>query len=791
MTRSPSDLVASDVDRSDSLDRHPGDVLRVALGGGAVALTGLVAAGARLGTLETDVFRVVNRLPAGLEPPLWAVMQLGSLAAVPVTVVAALLARRRRLAADLAVAGGAAYLGARVLKEIVARGRPSSLLADVMSRGGPAAGLGFPSGHAAVAAALVTVAAPWLPRTVRRAAWVLVGVVAVARVFVGAHLPVDVIGGEALGWAVGAGVHLLRGAPGGRPAGAAVRAALQAAGMPVAALRPLRADARASTPFLAALEDGRQLFVKVVGREQRDADLLFKAYRFVVYRSVEDEAPFATAKHQVEHEAFLSLLAERAGARVPRLVTVAAMDDGSCALVHDHLDGQGMDRIGAAQLDDGLLGDVWAEVTKLHEARIAHRDLRLANIMVNAQGEPVVVDFGFAESGASQRQLAHDVAELLAATAAVVGADRAVAAAEKAVDTARLATAGGLLQPMALSTETRAAARRVLADVRSRLADSSGIRLDAMPPVTRVRVRPKTIIGLAAAAFGIHLLLPQVGQLGHTLSAVRSARPAWLLLALAGSAVTYVMAAVALRGAVAAPLPFVRTVAVQVAASFVSRLAPSGLGAAGLNERYLERQGIARASAIAAVGLSAAAGFVVHVAALGVAVVAFGRSSVRGFRLPTDWPLLVAAVVGAVALIALFGPSRWRRKLVAATRQALGDLGRALRRPRGTAALFGGSVGITAAYLMTLVASLQAFGAHAPVAHVAVVYLVGVAVASAVPTPGGLGVTEAALVAGLTSLGVASGAAVAAVLMFRLLTFWLPILPAAVVFRHLRQRAAV
>lgn len=94
--------------------------------------------------------------------------------------------------------------------------------------------------------------------------------------YVGAHLPIDVIGGAALGWLVGAVIHLVRGAPGNRPTVEGVRAALDAAGVQAAEVRPLSADARGSTPFIADLHDGSRAFVKVVSREQRDADLLFK-----------------------------------------------------------------------------------------------------------------------------------------------------------------------------------------------------------------------------------------------------------------------------------------------------------------------------------------------------------------------------------------------------------------------------------------------------------------------------------------------------------------------------------
>jgi membrane-associated phospholipid phosphatase len=159
----------------------------------------------------------VNGLPAVLAVPLIAAMQAGSLAAVFVAGGLAFAAGRRRLARELVVSGTLAWLAAKAARLMVHRGRPSALLAGVLIRGAKASGLGFASGHAAVAAALATAVAPYLGRRARRLVWCAVGIVGIARVYVGAHFPLDVVGGTALGWAIGSGVHLVWGAPGGRP----------------------------------------------------------------------------------------------------------------------------------------------------------------------------------------------------------------------------------------------------------------------------------------------------------------------------------------------------------------------------------------------------------------------------------------------------------------------------------------------------------------------------------------------------------------------------------------------
>lgn len=179
----------------------------LAAGAAATAVTASIAARPGVTAAEAGAFRLVNALPASLEAPLWAVMQLGSLGAVPAGAATARVSGRRLLAIQMLVAGGTAWTAAKLAKVVVARGRPGAVLTEVLHRGPPPSGQGFPSGHASVAAALAAVAAPaWATRGT--ALWSLAGVVGLARMYVGAHLPVDVIGGWSLGVAIGSGVRL-------------------------------------------------------------------------------------------------------------------------------------------------------------------------------------------------------------------------------------------------------------------------------------------------------------------------------------------------------------------------------------------------------------------------------------------------------------------------------------------------------------------------------------------------------------------------------------------------------
>ena len=193
--------------------RNAGDALRAALGSAGLGVTALLAARDQVSVLERDVFQAINRLPETGGPALWVVMQAGSFTAVFVTAGLALVARRRRLAVALVTGGTATWLLAKVVKQVVGRGRPEALLHDVVVYGPSANGLGFPSGHAAVAALIMTAAGRYLTRPARVIGWVVVALVAFTRVFTGAHLPLDAVGGLLLGWTVGSLVNLLFGAP--------------------------------------------------------------------------------------------------------------------------------------------------------------------------------------------------------------------------------------------------------------------------------------------------------------------------------------------------------------------------------------------------------------------------------------------------------------------------------------------------------------------------------------------------------------------------------------------------
>ncbi|AXO35292.1 lysylphosphatidylglycerol synthase domain-containing protein [Micromonospora sp. B006] len=770
---------------------RPSPALLVSLTVSACLLAALSAAvrSHRVPRWEQDLFTLLNHLPAGLTPVLVLVMQLGSYPAVFVAAAAAVIARRIGTAWTLLLAGNLAYWLAAAGKATVARQRPSALLTDVVLRETITGRLGYPSGHVAVATALALVAARAGGPRWRRAAWVVIGLVAVARIHVGAHLPIDVAGGVLVGWLAVCLTRLVVGEVGPQRSVPALRATLRRRGIEVARLAPIRGDARGSQPWQAVTTGGRRLFVKVTGGEQRDADWVYKLYRRMRYRHVADAPPYLSARQQSEHETCLTLLAARAAVRIPAVVTTAAAPGGDAVLVQEFIDAAPLHAVvGPVPLP--AVRDAWDQVARLHRVGIAHRDLRAANVLVG-RDHVHLVDLGFGADDASAEQRARDVVELMVALSSRVDPACVVAAAIDRLGGAAVADSVPFLQPAVLSGAGRTALRArpgMLDSLRQEILRRSPDR--DRPAAKVVRISRRTVLELLVLGLVVHLLLPQLGEIRTALDLIVHANPVAVAATLLGSALTYLLSGLVLRLATARRVPLGEATLAQVAASFANRLAPGSLGGVALSLRYLHQKGLVAADAGTAVAVSRAAGMFSVVVLLPV-LLPFARqpAGILAHDAARALPLLLGALAVLLVLAGVLAVPRVRRRGRAAAGQVVTAL-RELRHHHGLRWLVVASTALTLTYGLCLYLALIAAG-PVPLAHlppVILVSLVGEGVSSAAPTPGGLGATEAALVSGLLLYGVPLDAAIAGTLIYRLATFWLPVPPGYLAFRLLTRR---
>jgi undecaprenyl-diphosphatase len=470
MTAPPPATVAT-------VERSPADVLRLAVAA-ALLLVLLVVQwlfGETLVSFAAELFSGLSAIPAWIIETFVVAIRVTQAVLLAAGVLWVGRRRSGRVVVTVAVAAVAAAALAALL-DWVADVDAARAVVDLGGWGGPLTTAGYPTAvGVAVMVAVLTAGAPWASRTYRRAAWAaMLGVTLVH--FLVTPIAFDSVRAFLVGWLAGAAALVALGAPSRRPTVDGIAEGLARVGVPLRTITAASVDARGSTPYFAEAADGSRLFVKALSVDQRSADLLFRVYRRVQRHQLGDERPFSSLRRTVEHEALVALAVRDLGIRTPRLRAFSSAEPASFVLAYDAIDGRSLDRLEPAELTDEVLAGIWAQVVRLREHRVAHRDLRLANIFLAADGEVWMIDFGFSELAASDLLLANDVAELVASSSLLVGVPRAVDHARGHLDAAGLAAAAERLHPWALSGATRtglAGQPGVLDALRARLADPS------------------------------------------------------------------------------------------------------------------------------------------------------------------------------------------------------------------------------------------------------------------------------------------------------------------------------
>jgi glycosyltransferase 2 family protein len=611
---------------------------------------------------------------------------------------------------------------------------------------------------------------------------------ALSAMYLGRAYPTDLLGAIVLGWGVAATVHLAFGTPDRRPTVAQVRAALVHLGVAVSDLRLAARQPVGRALFVGRDATDGRIQVTALGRDEADAQLIARAWRYVAYR---DTAPllFPTRRQQVEYEAYVELLARDRGVGAPRVVVAGATRD-LALLAEEVPDGSALGDVSTQRLSDALLHGVWREVDHLHAAQIAHGALDARHIVVGEHARPVLTGFEAAVSNATDGAMRRDVAQLLGATTALVGAPRALAAAHAVIGDDALGDALPLLQGPVMTSATRDALDDGALD---QLRDGGAELLGRDAPALRqlYRVHPRSIVMAVAALFAVGFLLSRIGDPAEFWDSVRDASWEFVAIAFVLGMVTDVAFAVAFLGTVPTRVGLWPSVLLQSSMSFSNLAVPVAADAA-MQIRFLQRQGLDLTSAVATGGvLSSVSEIVVQVGLLFLAIW-LAPDEIDFGNIDTDQILVIALIAVfliGVAIAVVFSVRRIRRAVVPAVVRAAQTVWGAVKTPGKLALLIGGNVAAQCFYAASLLACLAAFGESVSFWTLLALNIGITVIASLVPIPGGGTAVAAIGLAGmLTAFGVPESATAAAVLAHQLAVSYVPAIPGWFATRELLRR---
>lgn len=641
-------------------------------------------------------------------------------------------------------------------------------------------------------AAVLTVSGPWLPARWRRWWWALLLAFVPIHLVVSAIVPARSLVGLAVGWVVGASVVLVVGTPALEvPLDSAVRA-MARRGFVVTRLTVIRPSGRGPLVLDAGCErSDRAAVVELYGPHQRSGGTLRQLWGKLRLRDAETAPLLTSMRRAVEHRALMTIAIGDIELSNTSTIAVATLDRGWILYAHKPPRGVTLDRCAKRP----PVERAWEALRVLNGAQIAHGDLRGNEITVD-DGAVLFGGFHSAEYGATEAQLQSDIAHLLVTTSALYDAKSAVTAAIDVFGKDTILTASRRLTKVGVPRTIRrsiADAGAVISEARAEVKRQTGA--DQIKTQTITRFTRSQIIQLVLFGALVYVAYPFVSTAPTFFNQLKTAHWWWALLGLAVSALTYVGAAAALWACTDGTVKFWRLSIVQVANTFAATTTPAGVGGLALSTRYLQRSGLSPMRATAAVALQQAVQVIAHLALLILfSAVAGASMNLKHFVPSATLLYLIGGVALGIIGTLLFVPKsrRWlatevRPKLTEVT----SDLLKLSREPQRLALILLGCAGTTLGAALALWASVEAFGGGTTFVAVTVVTMVGGTLASAAPTPGGVGAVEAALIGGLAAFGVPAATGVPSVLLYRVLTCWLPVFVGWPVMRWLTKNEMV
>jgi uncharacterized protein (TIRG00374 family) len=748
------------------LTRRTNDMLRVALSGAllAIVITSSLVTRTRWDGLEMSISRIVGVLTPTQSDVVYLVYGLAVLALPFMILIGLILARQWRLLIPYAAATGTGLAAPQWHFDLSDRLRTvlSQFLDDPRWIG--------------MLAAVLTVSGPWLPARWRHWWWTLLLAFIPIHLVVSAIVPARSLLGIAVGWFVGALVILVSGTPALEvPLDGAVRA-MAKRGFAVTGLRVVRPAGSGPLVLSAVTEDPEEnAVVEMYGPHQRSGGALRQAWRILQLRENETAPLQASMRRAVEHRALMAIAIGDLGIANTETIAVGTLDRGWTMYAHKRIRGEPLKKCHTST----PVSEVWESLHKLQDHQIAHGDLRHNEITVS-HGAVFFGGFGSAEYGATDNQLQADIAQLLVTTSALYGADEAVAAAIDVLGKDTVLTASRRLTRTAVPRHIRDSvtdAKGVIS--RSRAAVMRQTGTEKIQPEAVTRFSRSQLVQLLLLGALVYVAYPFISTVPTFFNALGKANWWWALLGLAISASTYVGAAAALWASADESVNFWRLSIAQVANTFAATTTPAGVGGLALSTRILQKSGLSTTRATTAVALQQSMQVIMHIVLLIFFSTAAGAGTDLSHFVPKSTMLyLIAGVALGIVGIFLLVPNlrRWLSTSVTPRlKEILTDIIEVAREPKRMSLIVLGCTGTTLGAALALWTSVEAFGGHASFVTVTVVTMVGGTLASAAPTPGGVGAVEAALIGGLAAFGVPAAVSVPSVLLYRVLTCWIPV----------------
>ena len=727
-------------------------------------------------TLDTNTLEFIGTLPGWL---LWlgqAAYIVGVLYSLTLLVGVGIFARGRlQLLRDMLLAAALSIVVAILLSRFIDERWPELAIFDLSDTRET-----FPAFIVSLATAIQAAASPHLTAPVRKIGWTFVLIAAAAAVLGGVTTVSDTLGGLMVGLIAAALVRYALGTSAGIPSLNRIRAGLADLGIGVDDLA--YSDYQPpTTVVMVGTSEGEPIIVSILGRDAWSTRRWTQWWRHAWYHD-EGEQHASDRRQQIEHQALTLVLAERAGVSVASVISVGMTGVDDALLVAGRPDHTLAD-LDSDEVDDATLDGIWNQLSELHQAGISQGSVDSRLIWFTSDGTPVLSGFSDSVIQASEAQKHEDAASMLVLTTLVVGSDRAIAAARRSLGDDELTAMLPVMQTAALGGQLRREVKQQklkVKDLRKQTAEALDIDVPEVEQLTRVSW--KSIVMTLFIGFAAYTVLGGLAEVGidAILDAFRDARWGLVLIALVLVQATNYTDAFSTAAVSPKPIPIGITTIEQFAIGFVNMAVPSEAGRMATNARYFEKFGINVVTSTTTGAITSFVGFIAQ-AILVALTILVGKGSIDFSEMEIDGGVLrilatLVIVLLAVGIIVALVP-KWRHWALDKIRKPLSQVGTALKMvkdPKTAIKTLGGAMGTEVLYAAGLSMCVLAVGGSVSLGEVIFINVTVSLFAGLMPIPGGVGVTEAGLTAGLSAVGVAEDTAVAAVLSYRMCSYYLP-----------------